>query len=191
MRKRYFLIAGIVLLVLGLALLVALQIFASLGEDKSRETVEKMAALLPQRSQGVVGMYSDLNMPILEIDGEDYVAMLEIPSFSITLPVANQWDRNELFDSPARFYGSCYDQSLVIGGVDRSYQFSFCDKIENGALIIVTDMTGAQFRYEVTCVERSDRAESQWLIGGDHGLTLFCRDTYSMEYIAVRCALAY
>ena len=186
MRNRLLLIMGIALLALGVGLFAVLQFSASRGEKTSRQTVEKLLTLLPERWEGTP--YADVDMPVLQMDGVDYVAILEIPSFGLTLPVANQWDGNGLFDAPARFYGSCYGETFVVGGVDREYQFAFCDKIENGTQIIVTDMTGAQFVYEVTRVERSDRADGQWLIREEYPLTLFCRDTYSMEYIAVRCA---
>jgi len=126
-------------------------------------------------------------MPVLVFNDVDYVALVEIPSINLTLPVADGWNSRKLYRSPARFYGSCYDHSLVIGGADNSHQFSFCDKIDTETVITVTDMTGTQFSYTVSRVDRSKSAESNWLICSDYDLTLFCRDTNSMEYIAVRC----
>ena len=113
--------------------------------------------------------------------------MLEVPAFGLALPVADQWDSKNLHFPPGRFSGSAYDNTLVIGGADSQGQFSFCDKIDNGAVITVTDMTGVRFTYTVFRVDRAKHAESQWLVADDYDLTLFCRDAYSMEYIAVRC----
>lgn len=67
----------------------------------------------------------------------------------------------------------------------------FCDKIEYGTVVTVTDMTGTQFTYTVSDVHRARHAETQWLMDDDCDLTLFCHDGYSMEYIAVRCTFAY
>ena len=184
-------VLGICLVVISFALIVGLQIRTHLGAKESQKVVTRMNELLSERSEGVPGTYSNLNMPILEINDIDYVALIEIPSLNLSLPVADVWNSKKLYRSPARFYGSCYDHSLVIGGADNSYQFSFCDKIDNGTVIIVTDMTGTQFSYTVSRVDRSKSAESNWLISGDYDLTLFCRDTYSMEYIAVRCSFVY
>ena len=59
------------------------------------------------------------------------------------------------------------------------------------SFVIVTDMTGVQFAYTVTGVDRAKHAETQWLTEEGCDLTLFCHDIYAMEYIAVRCVFAY
>lgn len=193
--KKYklpiLLILGALLVVASFALVTVFQIRGYIGSQESQKVAARMGELLPDRSAGIPGVYSNANMPILEINDTDYVALLEIPTFDLTLPVADGWDSNKLYKSPARFYGSCYDHSMVIGGVDNAYQFSFCDKIDNGTVITITDMTGTQFSYTVSRVDRAKSAASNWLITADFDLTLFCRDTYSMEYVAVRCNFMY
>lgn len=194
MKKRRFpivLILGISLVVISFSLIVGLQIRTQIGSAQSQKVVTRMNELLPERVAGVPGIYPNPNMPVLEINDVDYAALIEIPALNLTLPVADAWNSKKLYRSPARFYGSCYDHSLVIGGADNAYQFSFCDKIENGTVITVTDMTGTQFSYTVSRVDRSKNAESSWLVSADYDLTLFCRDTYSMEYVAVRCSFMY
>jgi len=194
MKKGKFpivLVLGICLVVVSFALIVGLQIRTHIGANESRRVVARMSELLPERTVGVPEISSNPNMPVLEINDVDYVALIEIPSLNLSLPVADAWNSQKLYNSPARFYGSCYDHSLVIGGADNSHQFSFCDKIDNGTVIIVTDMTGTQFSYTVSRVDRSKSAESNWLISRDYDLTLFCRDTLSMEYVAVRCSFMY
>lgn len=194
MKKRKFpiaLVLGVSLVAISFLLIVGLQIRTHIGANESRKVVMRMNELLPERTVGVPGISPNPNMPVLEINDVDYVALMEIPSLNLTLPVADAWNSQKLYSSPARFYGSCYDHSLVIGGVDNAHQFSFCDKIDNGTVIIVTDMTGTQFSYTVSRVDRSKSAESNWLINRDYDLTLFCRDTYSMEYVAVRCSFMY
>lgn len=194
MKKRklpILLVLGVSLIFVSFALVVVFQIRVHIGSFKSQEVAVKMNELLSERNAGMPGIYSNPNMPVLEIDGVDYVAMLEIASLNVTLPVADEWNSDQLFASPARFHGSSYDHTLVIGGGDYSHQFSFCDKIDNGTVIIVTDMTGTQFLYTVSRVDRSKNAESNWLISADYDLTLFCRDAYSMEYVAVRCSFVY
>ena len=194
MKKGKFpivLVLGICLVVISFALIVGLQIRKHIGADQSRKVVTRMSELLPERTVGVPELSSNPNMPVLEINDVDYVALIEIPSLNLSLPVADAWNSQKLYNSPARFYGSCYDHSLVIGGADNSHQFSFCDKIDNGTVIIVTDMTGTQFSYTVSRVDRAKSAESNWLICRDYDLTLFCRDALSMEYVAVRCSFMY
>ncbi len=194
MNKRkvpLILILGIFLVLISFSLMIAFQIRVHTGSLHSQKIVSKIDGILPERTPGVPEIYPSSDMPVLEIDGVDYVAMLEIPSFGVTLPVADQWDSNKLSSSPARFSGSAYNQTFVIGGADYSRQFGFCDQIQHGALVTVTDMTGTQFTYTVSGVDRAKHAETQWLTSADCDLTLFCRDMYSMEYIAVRCAASF
>ena len=190
MKKRNFsliLILGISLILISFSLLIATQIRIYIGFSKTETTITEINNILPEKHPGIPESSSFHNMPVLEIDGVDYAAVIKIPAFNTTLPVADKWNSNKLFNSPARFYGSTYDNNLVIGGADYSHQFSFCDKIDIDNDIIITDMTGAQFTYTVKCVERSKNAENNWLCNKDYDLTVFCRDTYSMKYIAVRC----
>ena len=194
MKKRKFsmpVILGLVLVLCSLCLVLFFQIRTRLGAQTCQQTAETLSAMIPERSAGVPGSYLQPRMPVLQIDSADYVALLEIPSLDITLPVADQWDSNRLSYSPARFFGSAYDGTLVIGGTDGPGQFRFCDKIDQGVTLTVTDMTGGQFTYTVARVDRSKEAETQWLTQSDWDLTLFCRDQQTLDYLAVRCISDY
>lgn len=186
-KKTLPLILGVVLVVCGLCGLLAFHLRGELGVRECQKTVEKMEQLLPERTPGVPGSYVHTAMPVLQIDGKDHVAIVEIPAYGIRLPVAADWDAEGLYASPSRFYGSAYDHSLVIGGADHPRQFGFCDQIDIGAMVTVTDMTGAVFSYKVVTVERAEHAQSRWLLSEEYDLTLFCRDSGSMKYVAVRC----
>lgn len=191
MKQRKFSlipVLGICLILASFLLMIGFQIRMELGTRKCEAIVTEMESLLPDRTAGVTGLDLYAGMPVLEIDGVDYAALLEIPVFDIALPVANRWDSGKLSNAPARFAGSAYENTLVIGGADHRGQFAFCSRIDHGVLVTVTDMTGAQFTYTVVRVDRADHAESQWLMAEDYDLTLFCHDSDSGNYIAVRCA---
>ena len=188
-KVSLLLILGACLVLISLGMLLFTQIRLHTGTQRSRQTAQKIQALLPEKTQGIPGNTPHTGMPVLEVDGVDYVGILEVPAFGITLPVADHWDSKKLASGPARFCGSVYESSLVIGGADYAGQFGFCDKIENGSIITVTDMTGVQFSYTVVRVDRASSAKGQWLQDGQSDLTRFCRDMYAMEYIAVRCVI--
>ena len=184
-------VLGAMLVLVSLLLLIGAQLQAHMGVVRSGNIVSKIHEVLPEKMVGVPGSYPNSHMPVMEIDGTDYVALIEIPDFGLALPVADKWDRDNLSYTPTRFSGSAYDSTFVIGGADYAGQFGFCDKIGQGAIVTVTDMTGAQFVYRVSAVDRAKHAETQWLMDNAWDLTLFCHDIFSMEYIAVRCVLAY
>ena len=193
MKKRKFpllLVLGAGLILISLSMLIAYQIDRIQGEQYCQRIASKIDSLLPEKTVGIPGTYPKSCMPVLEVESADYAALLEIPAYGLSLPVADKWDSNNLSQSPARFFGSAYDNTLIIGGIDSPQQFGFCKEIELGAYVTITDMTGHQFTYTVSKVERSDHAETSWLTDHESALTLFCHDIYAMEYIAVRCILS-
>lgn len=182
-----FVILGSCLILASLCCALFFGIRTYLGNKTCRQVVSRMEELLPERIPGESGSNSDVAMPVLSIGGTDYVALLEIPTFGTELPVADLWDGSNLSACPARFCGSSYDNTLVIGGTDSARQFGFCDQIQHETIVTVIDMTGAEFSYSVSRIDRAKHAETQWLTDERWDLTLFCYDVYSMEYIAVRC----
>jgi sortase A len=181
------LILGLILVLAGVGVGTFFGVRMYRGNQTSQRLAAELEALLPERNLGVPGIYTNTAMPVLELRGADYVALLEIPDHGVKLPVSNGWDQNKLYATPCRFSGSAYDGTLIIGGGNDLQQFSFCNKIENGTTVLITDMIGAQFSYTVYRVDRSKHAQTQWLSEENADLTLFCQDVYSMEYIAVRC----
>lgn len=181
------LVLGMVLLLAALGVGIYSGVQSYLGREKSQEILLELNGFLPPKTQGVPELYTNSTMPVLELHGTDYVAVVEVPTFGVELPVGDSWEEKKLSETPARFWGSAYDHTLVIGGADTSGQFEFCDQIEHGASVMITDMTGAQFHYTVSRIDRGSHADSQWLTEEQWDLTLFCHDSYAMEYVAVRC----
>ena len=193
MKKRKIspiLIIGVGFILLSGIFMLVFQIRVKMGGGKCERVVQQMDEILPDPTPGMVGTVA-LSMPVLEIEGKDYCAMLEIPAFGVRLPVTSRWENKKLLEAPARFWGSTYNHSLVIGGSDFAEQFSFCDQIEHGTLVEITDMTGARFVYTVSRIDRAKHAEASWLQQEEFALTLFCRDLYTLEYVAVRCVSCY
>lgn len=186
-KKNLLLLSGICLILASFCFMMFFGIRAHIGTKKSQKLLSQITALLPKTTQSAGEAYQDAGMPVLALDGTDYVAVLEVPAYGVALPVADCWDSKTLYCTPGRFSGSAYNRTLIIGGADAPGQLSFCDQIENGSVITVTDMTGVRFSYTVSRVDRADHAQAQWLMSDDYDLTLFCRDAHSSRYIAVRC----
>ena len=176
---------GSLLIVLSLVLLVFMQANARKAEAENERIVQIMESILTDRRAGSAGETGP--MPVLNLQGEDYVALLEIPAYGLKLPVGNVWDSGLAVSHPCRFDGSAYDGSLVIGGFDQAGQFDFFDRISDGAKVILTDMTGCTFTYEVARVDRADSAEAGILMQDEAALTLFVRDSRLLQYIIIRC----
>jgi len=189
MRKtdKAILILGGLLIGCSLALLVLLQVRTTQAERANAEIVRTMETILTDRREGTKDPERETEMPALELQGEDFIALLEIPSYGLKLPVCSTWDKGKVISYPCRFHGSAYDGTLVVGGYDQSGQFDFFGRIYPGAAVTLTDMTGSTFSYEVARVDRSGSAPAEILLDGDADLTLFVRDAQALEYLILRC----
>ena len=180
-------VIGILLIMVGAALCVGTKMQKDHRSGNVENIVWQIEQMLPNRSNGIEDYAMDSQMPIYEIGDEDFIGLLEAPAYQIKLPVASEWERKILSSYPCRLYGSVYDGSLIIGGVDSRGQFDFLSKLELEEEILVVDMSGAEFGY---CVKRIDRAKdvsAEKLYDVEYPLTLYVRDSKSFKYIIVRC----
>lgn len=177
---------GILLVVLSGGWLLFHHLSANEELENTQRVMARLEELLPQPTAGIL---SDGQMPEMIIQGYDVVAVLELPAYGVRLPVGNRWENQDWTAHPQRFSGSAYDRTLVIGGSDRAGQLECLSRVEIGDTVTITDMTGGVFTYAVSRVDRSDSAEVSVLSAPDADLTLFIRETYSLDYILVRCVL--
>ena len=178
---------GCVLIVASLGLVLFFQIRTNRAVENAARITQTIQSILPPRTAGVMDEYTTMDMPVLQIEGQDFCGLVEIPAYGVTLPVYDSWETAKLSAYPCRFWGSAYDGSLIIGGADQAGQFDFLDLIDNGALVTFTDVTGAAFDYTVDIVERYDSIPAEVLMEEEPGLTLFVRDAYQLHYILLRC----
>jgi len=193
MKKKHRLlpVLGIGGCLLILAALLASHLLTQWANRTNVSVVAQLERSLPEKSSGSPEDYSDATMPIRQIGGEDYVCLLEVPSMGITLPVSERWRFDTLLVHPARFWGSVYDGSCILGGSSRKGQFDFCARLEMDDEIRITDMQGACFTFRIARIDRSKSVAFDVLADEKYPLTLFVRDQYDFGYILVRCDWAY
>lgn len=187
-RRNKFLIGfGFVLIFCSCVILLVTQIIQAAAQKQTESMVKNLKEALPPVTAGMQDNYASMEMPSLEMDGNNIIALLEIPAWDVSLPVGSGWDNGSLTAFPRRFSGTVYDGSLIIGGRDGKGQFACLTQVELGDVITVTDMTGACFTYAVERVERKKSAAAEVLADDTADLTLFARVAYSREYVIVRC----
>ena len=187
--SKLLILLGLLLILGSIGAFVTARILANRAGTEARDTVSRLRELLPEKRPGMQDRYTDMQMPVLQLDGRDLVAIVEIPGFGTELPVRNSWNPGTLHNSPCRYWGTCYDGSLIIGGSSQPGQFDCFGQLQPGATVRLTDMTGAVFTYTVTRIDRAASAAPEKLTGGEAQLTLFTRDPYTLDYILVRCSL--
>ncbi len=179
-----------ILLIVGA---VSLTVFQSVGQrmtaESNGEIVKQLFALMPTVHSGPRDDRVDMTMPMLEIDGENFVGILEIPLYEKQLPVCGGWSRHKVSSFPCRYDGNLYDGSLIIGGSDGAGQFDFMKTISMGDFVFLTDMMGGRYCYRVDWVEKTSDASAENLRSDGADLVLFARNSYSLDYTVVQCSL--
>ena len=126
-------------------------------------------------------------MPILELDGNQYIGTLELTSKGITLPVMSEWSYPKLKLSPCRFSGSIYQDDLIVAGHNYSSHFACLKDLEAGDEVVFTDAEGRAFSYEVSAQQLLGPMELEELEAGDWDLTLFTCTIGGKQRVCVRC----
>ena len=129
-------------------------------------------------------------MPVIEIDGYDYIGVLQIPSLDLTLPVISDWSYPALQIAPCRYEGSAYDGGMVIAGHNFDSHFGKLSQLESGDEIKFIDLSGNTFTYAVAETEVLEATAIEEMVTGGWDLTLFTCTLSGQTRFTVRAALA-
>lgn len=129
----------------------------------------------------------DMEMPTKEIDGRDYIGVLEIPALSLSLPVMSDWSYPKLKISPCRYSGSVYLDNLVIAGHSYQTHFGPMRNLTPGIDVWFTDMDGNVFEYIVEATEVLKPIEVEKMTDSGWDLTLFTCTFDRRSRFALRC----
>ena len=183
--RRICVLVGFCLLVIAVLLPLLWQWRADSSAQKMREYVHLIRKLIPEPQSAVLEERRDNTMPILSLDGTDFVGILEISRYDSALPVCANWGKVSKY--PCRFYGSIYDGTMQIGGTSQTGQYDFYREISAGDTVYFTDMEGNRYAYAVTDIRYAKHADQTVLQYKEAALTLFVKNIYGFEYIVVFC----
>ena len=193
------LLTGVGLLLIAAALL--LTVYNIRESDRagaeSEEMVVRMESLtadLPERleteKKEFVPEYKknpEMEMPTVEVNGQECVGMIEIPALGLKLPVISEWSDAKLKKAPCRYSGSAYLKNMIIAGHNYSTHFSGIKRLNPGDSVVFTDADGNVFSYEVAEIETVGGYDIEKMEAGDWDLTLFTCTNKGKARAAVRC----
>lgn len=128
-------------------------------------------------------------MPVMEINGYDYIGYLSIPSIHLELPVMSEWDYPRMKISPCRHYGSIYTNDLVIAGHNNSSHFGSLPNLSIGDSVFFTDMDGICRTYAVMESEILEPDQIKEMKESPWDLTLYTCTVGGARRFTIRCAL--
>ncbi len=130
----------------------------------------------------------NMEMPVVQVEGQDYIGVLELPTLDLKLPIISEWNEERLKLAPCRYSGSLYLGDLVIAGHNYQSHFGTLKKLAIHDPVIFIDADGNIFYYEVELLDILEPEDIEEMTSGEWDLTLFTCTTGAAYRIAVRCA---
>lgn len=176
-------LTGVGLLLIAAALLLTVYNIreSDRAGSESEEMVVRMESLtadLPERleteKKELVPEYvknPEMEMPTVEVNGQECVGMIEIPALGLKLPVISEWSDAKLKKAPCRYSGSAYLKNMIIAGHNYRTHFSGIKRLNPGDSVVFTDADGNVFSYEVAEIETVGGYDIEKMEAGDWDLT--------------------
>lgn len=193
--------AGKLLMTIGLLLIAAafLLMVYNIWESKKAENMseEILNQIKDEQDENVSSddadekplyeIYPDMEMPVLRIDGVDYIGILTVPSLGLELPVAGNWSYPNLRRSPCRYKGSAYSNDMIIAGHNYSRHFGGLKNLAIGEEISFRDVDGHIFQYQVDDIETIPGTAVEDMDAGEWDMTLFTCTYGGKSRVTIRC----
>ncbi len=186
---------GIILISAAIILTGYNLIDQSRAEKVAKESLEILEQITPDSpldaefEQPFYKLNPNMEMPVEEIDGIDYIGTLSIESLGIKLPVISSWSYLNLKKAPCRYYGSAYKNNMVIAAHNYRGHFADLEKIDVGATVNFTDAEANEFLYRVVATEVLSPSAIEDMTNGICDLTLFTCTVSGRTRFTVRCEL--
>ena len=121
------------------------------------------------------------------IEGYDYIGTISIPTLNLELPVMSEYDYDRLKIAPCRYYGNIHTNDLIICAHSYKTHFKNIDKLNQKDLVIITDIDGIKYIYEVLEIEILKPTDVSKMIDNEFDLTLYTCTNDGLNRITIRC----
>lgn len=184
-------ILGIVLMFLGTICIVSAAgiVYHNYQENAAAGDASDalLAGVLAQIPETVLAADENGNMPVVDVDGRSFIGTVSVPSLGLLLPIQNEWSSDNAKVSVCRYKGSAYTNNLIVAGHNYAEHFGTLNQLSTGDEIIITDMNGKSFYYEVVNIETLGSYDIEEMEEGDWDLTLFTCTVGGASRVTIRC----
>ena len=184
-------ILGYVYILLGVLLLGSAAYIVKNNLDENAQagkaSDELLSGVIQQVPDTVLASEDHGDMPVVDVEGRSFIGTVQIPSLGLLLPIQNEWGKDNAKVSVCRYEGSAYEDDLIICGHNYSEHFGTLNELATGDSIIVTDMNGKSFYYQVVNIETLGAYDVEKMESGEWDLTLFTCTVGGSNRVTVRC----
>lgn len=181
---------GLILVIIGFLLIIfsLLLVAYNYYEDKKAGTESKKIyeKLKNKDIKEDIITLENKEEKVVNIEGNNYIGTINIPILNLELPVMSDWDYNKMKISPCRYYGSIYTNDLVICAHAYDNLFGRIKKLNSGDLLILTDILGNEYIYEVKVIEILSQYDVNKMIENEFDLTLYTCTKDGLNRVTVR-----
>lgn len=126
-------------------------------------------------------------MKTVNINGDDFIGTITIPSINLELPVMSEYSYSRLKKAPCRYYGNLFTNDLIICAHAYETFFANLIKLKQNDLIIFTDVDGNNYAYKVLEIEILKPTDVDKMVNNEFDLTLYTCTSDNMNRVTVRC----
>lgn len=165
-------------------------LLASVEAAISAQATDTPAATAPNRpdaSEIPAPTPLDPEMPVVMLDGYEYVGYVEISTLGLKLPVMSEWDYTRLKVAPCRQFGSSRTDDLVIAAHNYESHFGRLKDLSAGDTVIFTDMEGIVNTYCVEKIETLNPNEVDAVQNSGYDLVLYTCTKGGQMRVTVFC----
>jgi len=177
MRVRKYILISAFIIIFGLfSIFLFINIMVNKNIDNNLEVISIFNNLFPMENK-IESLEFNSNLTNLEIDGKDYVGIINIYDNKLVLPVLDKCSNKFInIESACRYT----NDGLVILGTNLNDSFSSYKLYDEGDHIIFTNMLGQNYEYKIDEIKRVNKINN---ISFDGDLVIIVKDYYNMEYI--------
>jgi len=186
---KIFIFIGLFLITLSISLIINNRYDEYNAGIQSQEVLDTLKENYNEDNLKVVNTITNeiKDMKTTNIDGYDYIGWITIPTLNLELPIMSEHDYTRLNIAPCRYYGSIYTNDLIICAHSYETHFKNIDKLNQNDLIVITDINGNIYKYEVLEIEILNPKEVSKMIDNEFDLTLYTCTNDGLNRITVRC----
>ncbi len=184
-------ISGYIYILIGAALIILAAMIVKNNFDESASagaaSDEMLAGIIDQMPSAVMPGNESGPMPVVDFGGRSFVGTVEIPSLGLLLPIQDEWSTDNARISVCRYKGSVYDHDLIVCGHNYIEHFGTLPDLEIGADVIVTDMNGMSFYFQVSNIETLGAYDVREMEAGQWDFTMFTCTIGGANRVTIRC----
>jgi len=185
---KIFVIIGISLIIISTSILINNIYIEKVASKKSTEVLKLLKDNINTQQLTINNeQIITREMKTTNINGYEYIGIINIPNINLELPVISEYDYDKLNIAPCRYYGSIHTNDLIICGHSYKTHFQSLTNVKQGDTVIITDPTNESYIYEVLEIEILEPNNVDKMINNEFDLTLYTCTNDGLNRITIRC----